>query len=94
MKEKTNSFINTTQYFFNQGNLSSNDLEPPPDLKPQQPLDHILRFLDLGKSDFDTLNHHHHPKLASIIDINKSTDIPLNLEKKKNKNDFYRFLLT
>lgn len=32
-------------------------------------------------------------KGASIVDINKSTSIPLNADKRKNKNDFYRFLL-
>jgi len=32
-------------------------------------------------------------KGAAVVDINKSTNIPDNLNKKKNKNDFYRFLL-
>ena len=32
-------------------------------------------------------------KKATIIDINKSIKIPMNSNKKKNKNDFYRFLL-
>lgn len=31
---------------------------------------------------------------AKVVDINKSTEIPANHDKKKNKNDFYRFLLT
>lgn len=33
-------------------------------------------------------------KGANVVDINKLTEIPANNEKKKNKNDFYRFLLT
>lgn len=56
--------------------------------------ENILRFLDIGKADFDKMHRGINNKGASIVDINSITEIPLNLEKKKNKNDFYRFLLT
>jgi len=52
-----------------------------------------LRFLDIGKADFDQINRGLRVKGANVVDINKSTEIPMNNEKKKNKNDFYRFLL-
>ncbi|CDW72773.1 UNKNOWN [Stylonychia lemnae] len=55
--------------------------------------ENILRFLDIGKADFDYINRGLRVKGANVVDINKSTEIPLNNEKKKNKNDFYRFLL-
>jgi len=32
-------------------------------------------------------------KLAKIVDLNKNTSFPLSHQRKKNKNDFYRFLL-
>lgn len=33
------------------------------------------------------------PKEANIVDMNLQTSFPLNVQRKKNKNDFYRFLL-
>ena len=56
-------------------------------------MENILRFLDIGqdhlKNDTKILNAG-----ANIVDINNATEIPMNiLDKKKNKNDFYRFLL-
>lgn len=33
-------------------------------------------------------------KGARVVDMNKTTQIPASLNKKKNKNDFYRFLLS
>jgi len=33
-------------------------------------------------------------KGASIVDINRAASLPMNKDKRKNKNDFYRFLLT
>lgn len=58
-------------------------------------MENILRFLDIGKADFDRLNKGgiKTTKGASIVDINKNAAIPMNENKKKNKNDFYRFLL-
>ena len=32
-------------------------------------------------------------KAAKVVDINKIAQFPLNQQRKKNKNDFYRFLL-
>jgi hypothetical protein len=32
-------------------------------------------------------------KEANIVDMNLQTSFPLNAQRKKNKNDFYRFLL-
>jgi hypothetical protein len=32
-------------------------------------------------------------RMARIVDLNKNTSFPLGKERKKNKNDFYRFLL-
>jgi hypothetical protein len=32
-------------------------------------------------------------KVAKIVDLNKNTSFPLSHQRKKNKNDFYRFLL-
>jgi len=32
-------------------------------------------------------------KAARVVDLNKITTFPLNQQRKKNKNDFYRFLL-
>ena len=32
-------------------------------------------------------------KTAKIVDLNKNTSFPLTHQRKKNKNDFYRFLL-
>jgi hypothetical protein len=32
-------------------------------------------------------------KAAKVIDLNKNTLFPMNQQRKKNKNDFYRFLL-
>ena len=34
------------------------------------------------------------PKQAPVIDINMNTRIPKNVSHRKNKNDFFRFLLT
>lgn len=34
------------------------------------------------------------PKQAPVIDINMNTKIPKNVSHRKNKNDFFRFLLT
>eukprot|EP00347_Sterkiella_histriomuscorum_P012220 403369435 len=56
--------------------------------------ENILRFLDIGKSDFDKLNRGYQTQGAKVFDVNQNTDIPMMNEKKKNKNDFYRFLLT
>ena len=33
------------------------------------------------------------PKEANVVDMNQRTTFPLNVQRKKNKNDFYRFLL-
>ena len=30
---------------------------------------------------------------AKVLDLNRLTSFPLNVQRKKNKNDFYRFLL-
>ena len=30
---------------------------------------------------------------TKVIDLNRLTTFPLNVQRKKNKNDFYRFLL-
>ena len=30
---------------------------------------------------------------AAVIDMNRSTTLPVNKDRRKNKNDFYRFLL-
>ena len=32
-------------------------------------------------------------KFASIVDMNQLTNFPINTHRKRNKNDFYRFLL-
>ncbi len=32
-------------------------------------------------------------KMAKVLDLNKNTSFPLSHQRKKNKNDFYRFLL-
>jgi len=32
-------------------------------------------------------------KEAKVVDMNQRTNFPLNVQRKKNKNDFYRFLL-
>jgi hypothetical protein len=56
-------------------------------------MENIIRFLDIGKADFDQINKGIKSKGAAIVDINKSTSIPNNIDKRKNKNDFYRFLL-
>ena len=56
-------------------------------------MENIIRFLDIGKADFDQINRGIKAQGAAIIDINKTTSIPLNADKRKNKNDFYRFLL-
>ena len=52
-----------------------------------------MRFLNIGKADFDNIKNGFSLKGAAVIDMNKSTAIPYNNNKKKNKNDFYRFLL-
>ena len=31
---------------------------------------------------------------AAVIDINRTTSLPANQNRRKNKNDFYRFLLS
>ena len=42
-------------------------------------------------SNFDSvISNRTHPK---IVDMNLATNFPLNSKRKKNKNDFYRFLL-
>lgn len=56
-------------------------------------MENILRFLNIGKADFDRLNNVIATKGASVVDINRNADFPMNENKKKNKNDFYRFLL-
>ena len=33
-------------------------------------------------------------KKANVVDLNQNTEFPKNGGKKKNKNDFYRFLLS
>ena len=30
---------------------------------------------------------------TKVVDLNRLTSFPLNVQRKKNKNDFYRFLL-
>ena len=56
-------------------------------------MENIIRFLDIGKADFDEIKSGYKSKGAAVIDINKATNIPSNSDKRKNKNDFYRFLL-
>lgn len=65
----------------------------------KKPLDQsyedILRFLDIGKAEFDQIKFGHSLKAVNVIDMNKNTRIPLTVgDRKKNKNDFYRFLLS
>jgi len=57
-------------------------------------MENILKFLDIGKADFDRLNRGGiNLKGATIIDMNRVAKFPHDANKKKNKNDFYRFLL-
>ena len=59
-------------------------------------MENILKFLDIGKADFDRIKYglgNNGIKGAAIINLNKSANIPMEISKKKNKNDFYRFLL-
>jgi hypothetical protein len=32
-------------------------------------------------------------RVAAVVDLNKNTSFPFTQQRKKNKNDFYRFLL-
>lgn len=60
-------------------------------------MSNILKFLNIGKADFDRIKFGlatGSNKGATVVDINKNTYIPMDLSKKKNKNDFYRFLLS
>jgi hypothetical protein len=53
-----------------------------------------MSFLNIGRYDSDSASKTLSKKGAAIIDMNLSADIPLGENKKKNKNDFYRFLLS
>lgn len=56
-------------------------------------MENILRFLDLGKQDYEQYKKSISFKGASVVNMNQSAEIPQNYHTKKNKNDFYRFLL-
>jgi asparagine N-glycosylation enzyme membrane subunit Stt3 len=57
-------------------------------------MENIINFLNISRFDYSNYNLAHSTKVAAIIDMNKSAEIPFNDNKKKNKNDFYRFLLS
>ena len=64
------------------------------DSREEKHIENILKFLEITKNDFDIFNGKF-VKSANIININDITEIPASagIDKKKNKNDFYRFLL-
>ena len=90
------TFVNTNDYFFSEKQFSTGTPaipEKPADKPTVQETNysHIINFLDSSKADIDKIGYSYKP--LSVVNMNKSTAIPSYMDKKKNKNDFYRFLL-
>ncbi len=88
--KKLDLLVKTSEYFSCKGLGKQAGASQIPEDKS---LDRIVNFLNIGKAEFDQLKSGFKKKTAAVVDINRTTNIPMNLSKKKNKNDFYRFLL-